>query len=220
MADRVLIATPSAKTVEERYAFSLFGLAKYETAKGHDVDLTIERGPYIHHNRNKFVREFLAGDWQWLLQIDMDILFQCDVLEKLLARKKDIVFGMYVRLNNGRPLSTLCRLKPNGLYSSIGEFGGGLIEVDGAGTGLCLTHRRVFEAIKKQRPDDYNTWFDFDPAPDGIYSEDFTFCRRVKETGFRLWGDCDIPTGHTKDMLLNNRIINKNGGNDASQEIN
>ena len=122
MSDRVLIATPSAKTVEERYAFSLFGLAKYETAKGHDVDLTIERGPYIHHNRNKFVREFLAGNWQWLLQIDMDILFQCDVLEKLLARKKDVVFGMYVRLNNGRGLFNPFRLETTRFFFSLPAF--------------------------------------------------------------------------------------------------
>jgi len=211
---KILVATPTAKTVEERYCFSLFGLCKYETARGNDIDLTLQRGPYIHRNRNLFVEEFLAGDWEWLLQIDMDVMFPCTALQSLLSREKDIVFGMYAMMKNGRPYSTFWKLQSNDKYSSIGSYGKGLIEIDAGGTGLCLAHRRVFEAIRDKGFSEQDPWFAFDPAPppEGYYSEDITFSRRAKASGFSLWGDCDIETGHVKDVLVHNKVINAEGG--------
>ena len=207
---KILIATPVAKTVEERYCHSLFGLCKYETARGNDVDIQLQRGPWIHKNRNDFVRGFLRGDWEYLLQLDMDIVFPCDLIERLLTHGKDIVFGMYGVLKPDGVKSSLysLSLRGNGEYTSTGWFGDGLIEIDAGGTGVCLARRKVFEAF----PDGNFPWFDFDPAGDGFLSEDITFSRRAKAHGFTLYGDCNTEIGHIKDTFILNKLV---GGHDG-----
>jgi len=206
---RVLVATPVAKTVEERYCHSLFGLCKYETARGTDLDVVLQRGPRIHHNRNEFARQFLAEGYEWLLQIDMDVAFPMDTLQKFLAHGKDVVFGMYV-LNMGKRLhASFYEMNEKKRYAPIGAFGDGLIEIDAGGTGLCLTHHTVMEAVEKLDYGDTFPWFDLTPTQGGWYSEDFTFCQRIKEAGYKIYGDCDIETGHIKDAFWNNKGLTK-----------
>lgn len=190
---RVLVGTPVAKTVEERYAYSLFELCKYETKRGTEIDLIIKRGPYIYHNRNEIVREFLRGSWEYLLQLDMDIIFKPEMLERLLRHGKDVVFGLYTLMQAGKPISSVFNLdgKP------IGKHGEGLIEVAMGGTGVCLVRRGVFEKVGEH-------WFDFSAEKQ---SEDTAFCARVREAGFKLYADLDIETAHVKDMFLSNRLL-------------
>lgn len=199
---KILIATPVAKTVEERYCQSMFDLCKYETEKGNDVDLQLERGPRIHHNRNQFVRQFLEGDYEYLLQVDMDVAFPPTTLEKLLSHGMPIVFGLYKLPQPHGNVSSFVRLTEDNRYRPVGSSGDGLLEIDAGGTGVCLTHRKVFEAI-----DDTGAfpWFDLDVVGNEFLSEDYTFCRRVKEAGFKIYGDCNVETLHVKDFYITNR---------------
>lgn len=209
---RILIGTPVAKTVEERYAHSLFGLCKYETARGNDIDLVLERGPRIHHNRNQIAHQFLAGDYEWLFQIDMDVAVPMDALQRFLGRKKDVVFGMYVLMMNTVPHASFYMMKDNGRYTPTGKFGDGLIEIDAGGTGLCLTHRKVVEAVEKLDYGETFPWFDLTPTKGGWYSEDFTFCQRIKEAGYKIYGDCDVESGHIKDAFYGNKGLTNTKG--------
>jgi hypothetical protein len=91
------------------------------------------------------------------------------------------------------------------------KFGneGGLYEINYAGFGFILTKRIVFETIQKQLklcecnqkfglpvvpyflsmiiPDGDGTWF---------LPEDYSFCERAKQCGFRIFADTSIALEH------------------------
>lgn len=64
--------------------------------------------------------------------------------------------------------------------------GGGLIEVDGAGSAGMIVRRRVLEAIEPP-------WFRLGV---GHWGEDLDFCRRTQEAGFKIHADLDMSLGH------------------------
>jgi hypothetical protein len=75
-------------------------------------------------------------------------------------------------------------------------------EVDYAGTGFMLIKRRVYEALKDQTdsyegPDGRVHAFYMTPIfRDGFESEDYHFCRKAREAGFKILMDPSIRLGH------------------------
>ncbi len=71
-----------------------------------------------------------------------------------------------------------------------------LIECDGVGGGCLLVHRRVFDALEKP-------YFKCNPGTQ--VGEDFYFCRKVREAGFKIYLDPSILCGHKQRDLTGYR---------------
>ncbi|HVX59095.1 MAG TPA: hypothetical protein VHC19_00790 [Pirellulales bacterium] len=87
--------------------------------------------------------------------------------------------------------------------------GGGLVEILYAATGFLLVKRQVYLDMQHQLGLPYcNERFDspvipfFHPIlkPDGTglwyLSEDYSFCERARQCGYRIWADTTIRLGH------------------------
>jgi hypothetical protein len=74
----------------------------------------------------------------------------------------------------------------------------GLQEVDGCGATGVLIKRHVLETMEPP-------WFKMQYKEDGcsLYlGEDYWFCTKAKEYGFKVWADFDLRQTHIKTVAL------------------
>jgi GT2 family glycosyltransferase len=85
-----------------------------------------------------------------------------------------------------------------GGYLAIPMDSKGLMEVDYIGTAVMMVKREVMESIKRPFDCQYND--------DGVVEvgEDFSFCERAKEKGYRVWVHLDYVSNHYKEINLEN----------------
>ena len=204
---KVVLGYPYAGTVTGAFARCLWELVQYESARGElDLQIAPVEGPYIHMNRNALCRKALACGADWLMQIDVDMEFPPDVLRRFIAHDKDIVAGLYHRFVDSNNVSSLLfqRHPVTGKFISVGHTGDGLIEVDGAGTGLMMIRRQVLENLREHYRG-ASPWFFFESLDDETeLTDDLSFCNRARISGFQIWGDCDVPVSHWKRIKLTN----------------
>lgn len=163
--------------------------------------------------RNVLVRDFLASNADSLWFIDSDTMPD-DNWMKLFEVDADIVAGVYPigRQERGNRVLAV----DWGLYnqSPDHEYGwvalpleaykpGEVVECDAAATGCMVIKRHVIEHFAKDAPrdkDNVPAVFQWPKEPSGrsICSDDFDFCKRAKEAGFKLKVCTDVRWGHLK----------------------
>ena len=140
-------------------------------------------------------------EYDYIMWIDSDQVFEPDDFFKLLEHDKDIVSAIIYRKPKGDsiddvPYCFACNItEDRQLYSN--EVTGELIKVWSSGMGWMLVKKGVFEKI------DY-PWFYPIHTNDGIgiHGEDHSFQIRAKEAGFDSWADTSIIVGHEKEVVL------------------
>jgi predicted peroxiredoxin len=147
-----------------------------------------------------FLAEKLPDDADYLLFLDSDTLPPSDAIEKLLAHDKPIVGGLYfMRMPPFWPLM-MKRDAATGLYAAIKDWPeNSLVEVDSTGLGCLLIKREVFEKIEKP-------WFKFEPP----LSEDFYFCRRARDAGYKIFVDTSVKCEHLGTFSVNHEFYMRN----------
>ena len=175
----VLIGIPHLGTVDFDFAFSLRNL---QAPEGTKMAIFGQKRTIIHQARNIIVDALLKSDYEWLLFIDSDQIFEHDLLIKLLATKKDFVgTQIFKRVRPYSPCISKIDDKGNLISIIVDE----LAEVDAIGMGATLINRKVFEKIKRPQ-------FEFI----GERGEDIVFCEKAKKAGFKIWCDPNIDIKH------------------------
>ncbi len=189
----------------------------------------IEKGLYVHRNRNQAVWRFLKERSEpWLMFLDTDMLFApiqfYALYDEAVATGPGVHAGIYYGIfasegigngqnkagtNHGQiMISSTWLIKKDGVIHTVGER---RLEVrddlDACGMGFTLIHRDVLTALANAMPNHANAWFghdeeaDQDGVIDGI-GEDTTFCTRAKKLGFKIYGHDTIALGHDKRTII------------------
>lgn len=186
----------------------------------------------ITRGRNTLVAYFMANPHAThLFFIDADIRFDADSVLKLLNADKDVVAGVYPkkgldwnRIKENAPRSSVENLKFYGSQYAVNvlpesEPQGSLLEVSEVGTGFLMIKRSVIEKMFQAHPqlkyrDNLNldaslhphlhALFDTSIDERGDYlSEDYTFCRRWRKMGGKIWIDTSINLDHVGHYTFN-----------------
>ena len=164
---------------------------------------TLSNESNVNRARNSCAAKFLSGDCTHLMFVDADIQFNPQDIVKLVNHDKDIVGGIY-------PQKTL---PPKMVVNTLnnGEHEGDLIEVGTLGTGFMLIKRSVFEKMIEEgatpyvdaiglSPEENANQYDFFQCTidsKGRYlTEDWSFCRRWRQLGGKIWADTKIALAH------------------------
>jgi hypothetical protein len=164
---------------------------------------TLSNESNVNRARNSCAAKFLSGDCSHLMFVDADIQFNPQDIVKLINHDKDIVGGVY-------PQKTL---PPKMVVNTLnnGEQEGDLIEVGTLGTGFMLIKRSVFEKMIEEgatpyvdaiglSPKENSNQYDFFQCTidsNGRYlTEDWSFCRRWRQLGGKIWADTTIALAH------------------------
>ena len=138
-------------------------------------------------------------DYDYIMWIDSDQVFELNDFFKLLRHDKDIVSGLYLRKPQGDtlndiPIEFAC-FNEDGKRLYTNEVNGELRKVWSNGMGWMLIKKGVFEKIEYP-------WFGPIIEGLGFHGEDVSFQIRAKDVGFDSYVDTSIIVGHEKEVVL------------------
>jgi len=138
-------------------------------------------------------------DYDYIMWIDSDQVFEPNDFFKLLEHDKDIVSGLYLRKPrsdnlNDIPIEFAC-FNEDGKKLYTNEVNGELIKVWSNGMGWMLIKKGVFEKIEYP-------WFGPIIEGLGFHGEDVSFQLRARDSGFESYVDTSIVVGHEKGVIL------------------
>jgi len=162
----------------------------FRARTGHDIAML----------RNDIVRGFLKSDCSHLLQIDSDMIVHKNALICMLQRDVDIVGALYfMRYPPFAPCSVRFKNKENDEVDpfTIKELQSKeLLMTDRVGTGCMLIKREVLENVKYP-------WFNTKKKNMQIVmSDDYFFCDKARETGFKIFVDTAVPCQHLSNAAI------------------
>lgn len=161
-----------------------------------DKELRMSRGIPVNLSREEMVKGVLEDpEATHVLFVDSDSVCENptdpnEALRILLSLNEPIVSGLYrakqrTGFNNAMWVEGVDAEGNQGLIP-IREWTGNWLQVDAIGLGFALIKREVFERVA--RP-----WF---PWELGGRSEDFEFCRKVIQAGFKVNVFTDVRVSH------------------------
>jgi hypothetical protein len=154
-------------------------------------------------------------DFDMLLFIDADIVFLPKAIEQIVKSVQEtgsVVCGPYSKRSEKGDLPIVALSADNIIIGPVG----GLVEVRWAPTGFMCIPRQVLEKLastmrKSRVRADIKIYtffmpFNYEPPEDPgelvDLSEDFAFCERARQQGFKIWLDTRIQLGHVGSKIF------------------
>ena len=186
MTTTVAVCIPSGDDWKADFGYDLAHMLLHTAIHGQDlrVGVSNHRLSVLPTARNMMVREALRGGADYILFLDSDMRFPGETLLRMLSHKVDVVAANCVQ----RAFPTRATAWADGAHVFTEDGSTGLEEVESIGTAVMLIDCRVFEKMKPPA-------FFFEPKPDDAFSflgEDQYFCRKARESGYRVWIDHDL----------------------------
>lgn len=204
---KLFIAIPVYHEIPVPFLFSLLDLLVGKLSVPYEIKFTTGES-LISRARNRLAADFLESNCSHLLFIDSDILFTLSDIDKLVKRDLDIVGGLYTAK---RPDVVLwCANTFEG--QDVKPEDDGLVRLKFLATGFLMIARNVFEKMievdgetigyrsdltcnkNRQEYDFFRVGVKRDQ--DRYLSEDWWFCQRANDMGFKIWADSDVILRH------------------------
>ncbi len=191
---QVLVSTLQVDIVTTAWAYGMRNLI----IPGSLYPLPLAGMPY-DHSRNMACMRTLELGADYLFFLDSDVIAPRDTILRLIAHKKPVISGMYSRRSPPWAVPVMIR---DGKWVTDFEKGS-VISVDLVGSGCLLIAREVLEQLPPSDPVRSKHWFDWrvdmagNSPPGTALSEDFTFCKNVREKlGIPILVDTSIECQH------------------------
>ncbi|MCH9834936.1 hypothetical protein K0U83_04715 [bacterium] len=215
--DRVTVSWPDPGQVDGQFCASLLELMAQRN-KRIDGIIRVEGG-LLSRQRNEIVKHFLDSTRAaWLLMIDSDEQLPVASFDKLVAAAdvdaRPVVAGLYFGTWPGglipQPIPHLYRRGEDAVaVDPVLDYPPDqLIDVDAAGTGAILIHRRVLAAIRDASDGHEGRdwcWFRDLPVGGRWLGEDLYFCRRIRALGFPIVAHTGAILSHRRRYWLDER---------------
>ena len=159
----------------------------------------------IDQGRNQLATDALAAGFEETFWIDSDIEFHPDAIERLRSYGLPITSGVYPR-KGYRALG--CQTLPGTAKLGVGK-GGGLCEILYAGAGFLHVRREVYRTIQerlalpvcnerfgKPMVPFFQPMVHASEAGPWYLAEDYAFCERARQCGFKIMADTSIRLWH------------------------
>lgn len=184
---KILIGVPCMETAPIEYINSILKLKKPQGTEILHVPLCL-----VYVARDMIIDYAIQGDFTHVMFIDSDMVFNSDLILKLVEHDKDIVSGLAFKRKPPYSPCIFKKLKIGELGEGICEiyedYQSGLNEVEGVGMACCLIKTEVFKKIRASGQQCF--------TPIKGLGEDFAFCVRARQQGFKIFADTSLKVGH------------------------
>ena len=174
-----------------------FGLRNLIFPGPHHI-MAVAGMPFDHARNAVAAQVQQSQDVDYLFFLDSDVVPPPDAIIRLLRHRKPIISGVYCRRSPPHGVPVMQR---GGQWvTDLPQEGRDpLIEVDVVGAGCLLIHRSVLQ-LPPQRPG--KPWFDWKVdmqghlPPEQCMSEDFSWCKHVRDHGHKIMVDTSVRCLH------------------------
>ena len=214
---KIFIAIPTMESVPVQFLGSMLQLKRQDV----EVQFGIETGSLVYNARNSLARQAVKSEADWVLWLDSDMVFDPDLLDKMLTVciENDIDFLTALCFRR-KPPYTPCLFErldvrkdgKGASYTALLSVPDGRFRVEGCGLAGVLMSTDVLISVAAK----FNGAM-FDPMYG--FGEDVTFCWRARQCGYEIWCDSDIEMGHVGQCVVTRGYFEAyNGGlNDVSE---
>jgi len=156
----------------------------------------------------KIVKDYaVESDFDFLFFVDSDVICESNVLQKLVASKKEIVCGLfrYREPPDGRPLWFRVK-QPLEISPKTGvwlldfipneKLTKELMEIDACGFGAVLIKTDILKKIELRK------------SPDDHYGADINFCFDARKLDYKIFGDPTATATHLYKQCARRRESN------------
>lgn len=219
---RVAICIPSGDEMKADTATALALATVMAASKGINVSILNPRDSIIARARNEIVEGAQRSRMDYLFWIDSDMTFPADIIPRLLKHGKSIVGCFYSqRIEPYEPVGTLINPGATSGLHEASRLGGGCLLVKADvyrnmpfpwyfevfrwdGTPLESFKRHIMDtAVVRPSPEiiemmtkepAVRKWIEENHAAMkfGMIGEDWTFCKKAKDHGCKLWVDLTL----------------------------
>lgn len=159
----------------------------------------IVSGSLVYDSRDTIARYAVENDYDYVLYVDSDMVFDSKDLLRLLSHQVGICSGLYVTRQGERKNVAYSKVitrrrfpyRQPKLITDIRTSGFG--PVSACGFGFCLIKTSVLKCMLKY----YKSLFE----PFKGVGEDIAFCLRAKRVGFKTFIDRDVKLGHIGEVV-------------------
>lgn len=194
---KVFVAIPSLDTVPALFCQSLALLQRAE-----DTIVGFQVGSLVYNARNELARQAIKSEADWVLWLDSDMVFEPDLLKKMLkvCEENDIDFLTGLCFRRKPPYTPtlfdrLDKMEHGASYTTIMSVPEGRFKVGGCGFAGVLMSTDVLLSVAARFGGRM-----FDPLEG--FGEDVSFCWRARQCGYEIWCDSDIELGHIGSMIV------------------
>jgi glycosyltransferase involved in cell wall biosynthesis len=179
----IVIGMPILDKVEGETMVSLINLMNY---KSRNIRFIPTVGcSIIHDARNHIIEEAYKGDFDAILFIDSDMVFEPDTLERLIHNDKDVCGVLYQSRTNGlQNVFSLCNYSEKFDRLKLSK-NSGIVSVGAVGAGILFIKKVVLDKVR-------SPWFFYESG----VGEDCNFCKLAGLAGFNVYVDTDLEVGH------------------------
>lgn len=194
---KVFIAIPSMDAVPALFCQSLALLQR-----AGDTIVGFQVGSLVYNARNELARQAIKSEADWVLWLDSDMVFEPDLLKKMLKvceeNNIDFLTGLCFRRKppyTPTLFDRLDKMEHGASYTTIMSVPEGRFKVGGCGFAGVLMSTDVLLSVAARFGGRM-----FDPLEG--FGEDVSFCWRARQCGYEIWCDSDIELGHVGSMIV------------------
>lgn len=197
---KIFIAIPTMESVPVQFLGSMLQLRRNDL----EIKFGIETGSLVYNARNNLARQAVKAEADWVLWLDSDMVFDPDLLDKMLAVcvENDIDFLTALCFRR-KPPYTPCLFErldvrkdgKGASYTALLSVPEGRFRVEGCGLAGVLMSTDVLISVAAK----FNGAM-FDPMYG--FGEDVAFCWRARQCGYDIWCDSSIEMGHVGQCVV------------------
>lgn len=200
---KIMVAVPSMDMVPVRFCQSLSMLQKVgECAIGFQV------GSLVYEARENLAHAAIQAEADYVLWLDSDMVFQPDVLQRLLSDiesgKGDIVSGLYFRRVSPYTPVLYTELEidkeKGSTWKELESIPDDVFECGGVGFGCVLMPTDALVSVLSK----FGCMF----TPLHGNGEDISFCWRARQCGYKIVCDPKIELGHCGHYVITKEFYN------------
>jgi hypothetical protein len=217
---RLLYATPTGRHPRLGYLTSIMAIRLGQKAFAHDAeDFVMTSGP-VQMARCEIARQALTGGYDYVLMHDDDLIVHHrggaagNPLDTFLGHMKadpkvGVVGAVYLReapmiptVNMWHPDGAGSEHVPGEMVNAVCGLPQTPFECGGIGTGFMLVRTQVFRDIARKTGgiDPFLFWpYRTKYGTNEVMGEDFYFCWRAQQAGWKVLADPTLATVHEKD---------------------